>query len=466
MMNTRTRLKAGLMVAALVLPLSACDTDELLEVVDPDTVNPGTLEDPAALPVVIAGAVGDFQQSYSGAGGDAFLSSVAVTTDEFFSTGTFSTRTAMDRRNFQSPANGNTSDGAYTTLQRARRALLRATEAATEAGDSQAAELAALHAYTYIALAEGYCSHVPIADDTGEDPADGPPQTGVQLFNGALSILGAAGSTNLSAVARGRALLNLGQLADAAAAVAAVPTTWNYFIEHSSTTGAQNNPVFGLQGNGRYSISHREGGNQAGVPFRGPGTDGEDPAEADPRMPWFEDPAGGFDPAFRLFESLKYPDFSSNVVLASGIEARLIEAEAQLASGGDWLGTLNDLRADVGTLMAAQIDNYDAAVAGLNSTELEPLEDPGSDDARLDLLFEERAMWLWGTGHRMGDMRRLINVYGRSQADVFPSGAYHKGGEHGNNVAWFVDFDEVNNLLFSTDGTFPTACNPTSATWN
>jgi hypothetical protein len=224
--------------------------------------------------------------------------------------------------------------------------------------------------------------------------------------------------------------------------VAGVATSYNWFIQHSEN-GA-NNPFFSLQSNGRWSISHLEGGNQTGMPFRGAG-DGFDNAGQDPRLPWFEDPAGGFDAAFRLFVSNKYPYRTSNVPLASGIEARLIEAEAALNTGGDWLGILNALRADVGTLMAAQIDDYSKWVP---SPSLAPLTDPGSAAARVDMLMGERAMWLWGTGHRIADLRRMIVYYGRTESQVYPSGEYHKGGSHGSDVVLPVDFDEGNNKLF------------------
>ena len=36
----------------------------------------------------------------------------------------------------------------------------------------------------------------------------------------------------------------------------------------------------------------------------------------------------------------------------------------------------------------------------------------------LNALFRERAFWLWGTAHRLGDMRRLIRHYGRTEASV------------------------------------------------
>ena len=67
---------------------------------------------------------------------------------------------------------------------------------------------------------------------------------------------------------------------------------------------------------------------------------------------------------------------------------------------------------------------------------LKPLEDPGAEAARIDLLFRERAFWLYLTGHRLGDLRRLIRHYGRSQEFVYPTGSYMGGGSgiYGNEV--------------------------------
>jgi len=116
---------------------------------------------------------------------------------------------------------------------------------------------------------------------------------------------------------------------------------------------------------------------------------------------------------------------TSPVVVVDGIEARLIEAEAQLREGNSaWLTTLNDLRATVG---------------------LGPLPDPGNEIARQDLLFRERAFWFFGRGHRVGDLRRLVRQYGRSPETVFPVGAWHKGGNYGTDVTLPIPQAEENN---------------------
>jgi hypothetical protein len=69
----------------------------------------------------------------------------------------------------------------------------------------------------------------------------------------------------------------------------------------------------------------------------------------------------------------------------------------------------------------------------------------------VDLLFEERAYWLWLTGHRLGDLRRLIRQYGRTANQVFPVGAVPPGvaaNTYGSDVNFIIPADERNNPLF------------------
>ncbi|MCU0649076.1 MAG: RagB/SusD family nutrient uptake outer membrane protein [Gemmatimonadaceae bacterium] len=80
---------------------------------------------------------------------------------------------------------------------------------------------------------------------------------------------------------------------------------------------------------------------------------------------------------------------------------------------------------------------------------LAPLTDPGTENARVDLLMRERAFWMFGTGHRLGDLRRLVRQYNRPLESVYPTGAYHKaGGRYGAMAVLPVSFDERNNPNF------------------
>jgi len=131
----------------------------------------------------------------------------------------------------------------------------------------------------------------------------------------------------------------------------------------------------------------------------------------------------------------------SPIVLADGVETRLITSEAQLQAGdASWLATLNALRTD-GTF-DTQPDPNDATKtdtlwhAGTGGVAgLAPLTDPGTVDTRVDLVFEERGYWLFLTGHRQGDLRRLVREYKRTPNRVYPTGNYlGLSGRYGGDV--------------------------------
>ena len=161
-------------------------------------------------------------------------------------------------------------------------------------------------------------------------------------------------------------------------------------------------------------------------------------------MRWYQSGVGqdGQSPAFY---TLKYPDFATAIVVADGIEAQLIMAEDSLKNNNvpGWLGILNALRGNTTILNSPPY-----TLAGQKAaTALAPLADPGSPDTRLDLMFQERAMWMYLTGHRLGDLRRLVRNYGRGAPSVFPSGNYlgAAGGSIGPDVNFPITIDEQNN---------------------
>jgi starch-binding outer membrane protein, SusD/RagB family len=449
----------------MVLALAACDVDRLMEIDDPEF--PGAGQIPAT--AIAAGVTGEFQRAYSGAAGiyqhlEGYITVSAAASDEFRVSDTFTTRIAIDERSPQPPAQGNATDAAFTWLQRTRRAARDAIAVITEAGTTTGAGLARLHAiegYAWNTLGEGFCGAVPISNMDEHGLGGGPVLNTQQLFEGAAErfdrALTAQSGFHMAAVGKGRALLNLGRFADARAAVANVPTTFIYFFEHSNNDAFQTNNISILQGNGRWTIADRQGG--IGIPFLSSG---------DPRAIWR--PAGnGFDASVPLFVSERYVigtsvpvNNASNVVLADGIEARLIEAEAAFHTGGDWLGILNELRSNFVSLMSARYGLYEqnlaaGVAAGRLEAELPPLTDPGNDAERIDKIFYERAMWLQLTGHRLGDMRRLARApYNRPVDSIFPTGPHHLGGVFGQAVAFVIPNNEENNVNFSHD-----MCDPT-----
>ena len=60
--------------------------------------------------------------------------------------------------------------------------------------------------------------------------------------------------------------------------------------------------------------------------------------------------------------------------------------------------------------------------------------------------IRERAFWFYLTAHRLGDLRRLVNQYGRAKESVYPTGAYHKQGlTRGTQATLIVPHQEENN---------------------
>src|SRR5207253_6411483 len=222
---------------------------------------------------------------------------------------------------------------------------------------------------------------------------------------------------NLALVGRGRALLDSGNYAAAAAAVAGVATTFQYNYLHSETTARQNNGTWSLtQSVGRFGEADREAG--IGLPFASDGDLKRQGGVIDPRVADSLARRGsnaspkGFDGSTNQMVQAKYPLRSSPVTIADGVEARLIEAEAAL-NAGDPVGALtilNALRSNASLL----------ALRGYPANSLAPLTLQPTAAGQVDQLFHERAYWMYLTSHRLGDLRRLIRQYNRAVNTVFP----------------------------------------------
>ena len=145
------------------------------------------------------------------------------------------------------------------------------------------------------------------------------------------------------------------------------------------------------------------------------------------------------------YDQTRYTSRSTAITLATGAEARLIEAEAleqagDTATGGGFYAALNGLRSSP--------PSYFTPTAALGALTTDSATAAGG---AVQLLFRERAYWLWITAHRLGDLRRLIRQYGRAADSVFPSGAYFKSQvpTYGSDVNFPVPVDEENNPNFT-----------------
>lgn len=481
----RSAPRRGLVVGFLIAcELAACSPDQVIgnTPLPPDVPDPAETQTPAGAMAAYRGTLVQFRMVF---GGDpySFIPVAGLVTDELGSrnrglVGSVTVDQLVDSRSMpEEPTNGKLPttvyatlvDQTYSLLQKVRgqarqaRGALRAY--APDSSPAYTGHLDALEGYAELFLADLFCSGIPLSTlDFNGDYTVAPGSTteevyqhAAALFDSALT-LGASDEQvlNLSRVGKGRALLALGQYVDAAAAVTAVPDGFEYAVRYSTVVspgvGASKprnanfvEADFRIGAGGlALTMVDREGGN--GLAYLSSG---------DPRTPWVDNGKNNWG-----IEYARPANYSTTgdtpLVVASGIEARLIEAEAQLQAGDDgWLATLNALRTD-GTFTtqpnpddSTKTDTlWNAGTGGVAG--LAPLADPGDPDARVDLIFDERAFWLFLTGHRQGDLRRLIRVYGRDPETVYPTGQYPgANGIYGSDVTAPIPSSERNNPLFT-----------------
>jgi starch-binding outer membrane protein, SusD/RagB family len=414
----------------------ACNPGNALKIATPDNISPNTLNNIGGLAAYRGAVLSHFQVAYSGAadegngGHEGYINFSGLFTDEMEDMETFPTRILVDGR---VASGGNASLKPYFIDMTTARSFADQADAAYNqfAPDSLGHGIVlALGGYSYIMFAEMYCEGVPVSTlNANGSITYGQPLTRNQLLAIALQRFdsaeviardnGDSSTINLARIGAGRALLDSNDDADAALAVAGVPESYVYQIGASVNSALENNGIwnytFGEQG---FSVSDSEGTN--GLPFF---------SANDPRVPVVSPPGlVGTSRIGPFILQLLYQTQASPITLATGVEAQLIVAEHQQRTGGPWLATLNALR---------------ATMPGLA-----PLVDPGTPAAEQNLLFHERAFWMYLTGHRLGDMRRLIRQYGRNANTVFPIGIDVNGSPYGPDVNFEISDDEANNPNF------------------
>ncbi len=299
-------------------------------------------------------------------------------------------------------------------------------------GRSKIGEAFALVGYTELLAAEDYCAGVPLAALVSVRGIQyGTPLTTDSLlavaeadFDSAAAHAGNdATIAALAAVGLGRTRLDRGHFAAAGAAVSVVPTNFVYNTELQPggyTNGGPNTfNLYDFQTTyatcGFMNVGDHKGGN--GLNFL---------SAQDPRLvlsTTVAETCDGFytgSPDSVWYYPMKFGNPSVYVPLATGIEARLIEAEAALKANqvNTWAANLRALRAD-------SVDTHVMFPAG-DSLPADSTTTGGAA-MQVDVMFRERAFWLFGTGTRLGDLRRLVRQYGRDQATVFPTGPYPNG---------------------------------------
>jgi len=433
----------GLMGLAALWPLQGC-THDLLQVTNPDIIE--NVNTPSGALALKNGVILRLEQVTAGLGGngpDNLFIYGGLLADEWRSGDTFVQRNDMDQRLFD-PTNTFLA-GPFRSLNRVRVEGQTAISKLRQYNPSPASNIGlmfALTAFVENLAGEYYCNGIPLSSANPDGTfAYGDPISDDSAFALAMATADSALAyqsgpdsarvRQLALIVKARALLNRGQVAAAATVLAGVATTFHYDATYSANAGQ--NELWNLNTSiKRYTMGDNEGGN--GLPFS---------SANDPRIPR---KIGGpvFDSATPLVAILQgiWGRYSS-VQVATGVEARLIEAEAALQAGQftTWLNALNALRSNTALYPVPQT-GYTSGPA------LAPLADPGTQAARENLMFRERAFWLFSTGHRLGDLRRLARQYGRPVESLYPTGLYVKGGLYGNAVSLPIPRDEQNNPKF------------------
>lgn len=428
--KTRTTFPMAALALAAIFPAAACD----LDVNDPDVVTPDQSAGPGGVRNQINGAIGSFQEAF-----DGYVRYSGLLADEFIASGTFPTHEEVDERRvnpdnssltqFTATGDGNTTgDGLYEPLQAAReqsdeivsgfRASLDDPAFADVQDDLREGIARGLYfgAYTRLLLGELYCASV--VDEGAALSSDDRIADALALFEEAEDAAVEAGQGDLAAasqVGRGRALAWLGDAAGAAAAVGGVPTDFAFLARYSTNTPNEENEVNTFTDGLSFTALRWTIGA------------GDSPARFNEKFAYFDefveagliDPEPGldaFDATIPVSLQLVYPSADDDIPIATGWEARMLEAEA-LVRAGDTAGA------------AALVDPL-LAERGFAATAF-------TGDLQNDLreLARARAVGLWLTGTRQGTLRRLV----ADGVNLYPQ------GKPGTDIAFPIPQQELDN---------------------
>lgn len=448
------RARWGLLAGvALIAGVTACDhvKSQLLQPQNPGIVDPTAVASPTAALALRVGAIGRYKQVQSG---ESIWEYAGVLTDEFSNADFNTDRINVDQRIADPLVSWN-----YGPITQSRGYVRDAIAAMRKYNPDSTALISELYtelAFFEMTLADNFCNGIPLGHTIDGVQTNGSPLTTQQVYDSALTHLDSAlsfikgsdaGSIYVQRAAqifKARVLIAKGQFSAGAAVVSAVPTTYFYDMTFSSSTASNghwtlNNSVARVSVGDSFKVV---GGQsiviQNALPFA---------SANDPRVPVLLGSAQT--PKVAAEDGITTPLWLGGLwkgqydpmVLASGIDARLYEAEAALqANDINGMATiLNKLRADAALI----------TIGAYKMVTMPALPVPTTKDAAINLLFREKAFWTFGRGQRLPDLRRLVRQYGRADNQVFPTGPYFKGGNYGTDENFPIPSQEQVNPLFT-----------------
>jgi hypothetical protein len=405
---------------AVIASVTACNSDQLLNVKAPDRVPAETLDDPTQAALVVNGAVADFECAFA-----SYALATAIMSDEFSDAQLGAAAWPYDRRDMGTQTNGiygtngcdeEQNPGIYTPLSTARwdadNALTKLQGWTDEEVGSERTALIATSAlysgFSHAALGMSMCEaafdlEAPIDQQAIFARAEDRFTTAIDA---AAQVDGMDSVVNAAYVGRARVRLFQGNTAGAIADADQVPQGFVYNATYASDQDRRYNRI--------YASTTQFGDYTVAPESRGITTQGVE----DPRSKTQLKTTNAADPDEDIWAPTKYTGDETPIRVATYDEARLILAEAK--GGSDAVAIINDIRDDYG------VPHY----AG------------GTDAASIkELIAHERRVTLFAEGFRQYDIQRLQLPQVPAVGASFP-----KGGFYGNTTCLALpDIERFNN---------------------
>src|SRR5262245_54532292 len=252
----RHRIMQGRVRATIVLAAAAafvgCDPKTaLLEAVDPDIIDPSSVESAAGAVAVRNGALARLRAATADDETTWLFGGLLV--DEWATSSTFVQNDETDQR--ATKLDNSTVQGELRALYRVRTASNQAIALLTKYRPTPSADIGEMYfarGFAELQLASDFCNGIPLSDGAGDEIKLGEPLTVKQVFDAAIASFDSAmnlstgtdaASVSINRAARigkARALLGIGisNVSAAAALVTGVPTNFRYDVTASLTGGS------------------------------------------------------------------------------------------------------------------------------------------------------------------------------------------------------------------------------------
>ena len=349
----------------------------LLDVDAPQLIEESTLQIPSNAPVIVAGAIGDFECAFG-----SYIVTMGLIGDEFSDAQGNAATWDLDRRT-NNPANGLYTTagctglgGTYTPMSTARYAADNAVKLLEGWSDAEVpnrqlliARSSAYAGYALVLLGEAMCT---AAIDLGPELS----KTQLfaeaeQRFNKAITVAGAiAGAAadsieNLARIGRARSRIDRNMRTEAAADAVLIPNNFTFNARFSDKESRVENRVYRQNGLGAGITAAT---NVRNLTFGG---------VADPRVPVID--AKRQSNTVAVWTQTKYTALTQPIALGSWREALLIRAEdaAYAGDGPAAVGFINQLHARV------SLPQY-------SSTDLDEIKAQVIEERRRELFLESQ----------------------------------------------------------------------------